>query len=181
VILSSLRIILTELINYEESEIRDRAFELVKVFARKKGIDYEKETKGINFGSDHRTGWENKEKAIKALQVLEVIQSPKDLIDVGTLTNNLKKAPHLSKVIEVEWLIQNASSNNPPILASIFSEKLDKVEGLLPSQAYWENVFKILDVYNVIILKKKLGELRKDANILSEFEVFSRLAPFFKP
>ncbi len=180
VILSSLRIILTELINYESSEIRARAVELVKVFARKKGIDYEKETGGINYKSDHRTGWENKEKAIKALLVLKVIQSPNYPIDVETLTNNLKKAPHLSKAIEAEWLIKNASSDNPHILASIFSEKLDETEEVLPSQAYWENVFKILDEYKVNIPKKKLDELRKDANILSEFEVFSRLAPFFE-
>jgi hypothetical protein len=180
VIISSLRIILTELINYKSSEIRDRAVELVKVFAKKKDIDYEKETKGIKYQSDPHAGWENKEKAIKALQVLKVIQSPKVPIDLETLTNNLKKAPHLSKAIEVEWLIKNASQNNPHILASIFSEKLDETEEVLPSQAYWENVFKILDEYKVNIPKKKLDELRKDANILSEFEGFSRLAPFFE-
>ena len=180
VIISSLRIILTELINYESSKIRARAVELVKVFARKKGIDYEKETGGINYKSDHRTGWENKEKAIKALQVLEVIQSPKVPIDVETLTNNLKKAPHLSKTIEAEWLIKNASSDNPHILAYIFSQKLHEVEGLLLSQVYWENVFKILDEYKVNIPKNKVNELKNDVNILSEFEVFSRLAPFFE-
>ena len=179
VIISSLRIILTELINYESSEIRDRAVELVKVFARKKGIDYEKETGGINYKSDHRTGWENKEKAIKALQVLEVIQSPKVPIDVETLTNNLKKAPHLSKAIKAEWLIKNASSDKPHILAYIFSQKLDEVEELLLSQVYWENVFKILDD-KVNIPKNKVNELKNDVNILSEFEVFSRLAPFFE-
>ena len=180
IILSSLRIILTELINYESSEIRDRAVELVKVFAKKKRIDYEKETGEINYKSDHRTGWENKENAIKALQVLEVIQSPKYPIDVETLTNNLKKAPHLSKTIEAEWLIKNASSDNPHILAYIFSQKLHEVEGLLLSQVYWENVFKILDEYKVNIQKNKLNELKNDVNILSEFEVFSRLAPFFE-
>ena len=180
VIISSLRIILTELINYESSEIRDRAVELVNVFARKKGIDYEKETGRINYKSDHRTGWENKEKAIKALQVLKVIQSPKGPIDVETHTNNLKKAPHLSKAIGANWLIADASSDNPHILAYIFSQKLDEVEELLLSQVYWENVFKILDEYKVNIPKKKLDELRNDVNILSEFEVFSRLAPFFE-
>ena len=180
VIISSLKIILTELINYESSEIRDRAVELVKVFAREKGIDYEKETVGINYKSDHRTGWENKEKAIKALQVLEVIQSPKVPIDVETLTNNLKKAPHLSKAIEAEWLIKNASLDNPHILAYIFSQKSDEVEGLLLSQVYWENVFKILDEYKVNIPKNKVNELKNDVYILSEFEVFSRLAPFFE-
>lgn len=180
VIISSLRIILTELINYESSEIRDRAVELVKVFAKKKGIDYEKETKGIKYQSDHRTGWENKEKAIKALQVLEVIQSPKDPIDVETLTNNLKKAPHLSKVIGANWLIEDASSDNPHILAYIFSQKLDEVEELLLSQVYWENIFKILDEYKVNIPKNKVNELKNDVYILSEFEVFSRLAPFFE-
>ena len=56
VIISSLRIILTELINYESSKTRDRAVELVNIFAREKGIDYEKETGGINYKSDHRTG-----------------------------------------------------------------------------------------------------------------------------
>ncbi|KAF5431768.1 hypothetical protein C5S35_17865, partial [Candidatus Methanophagaceae archaeon] len=180
VIISSLMIILTELINYESSERRDRAVELVKNFARKKGIDYEKETGGINYKSDPHAGWENKEKAIKALQVLEVIQSPKDRIDVETLTNNLKKAPHLSKAIEAGWLIKNASSDNPHILAYIFSQKLDEVEGLLLSQVYWENVFKILDEYKVNIPKKKVNELKNDVYILSEFEVFSRLAPFFE-
>lgn len=180
VIIGSLRIILTELINYEPNEIRDRAVELVKVFARKKGIDYEKETGEINYKSDHRTGWENKENAIKALQVLEVIQSPKYPIDVETLTNNLKKAPHLSKAIDTAWLIQNASSNNPHILAYIFSQKLHEKGELLRSQTYWDDVFKILDVYNVHIPKKKVNELKNDVNILSEFEVFSRLAPFFE-
>ena len=180
VILSSLRIILTELINYEPNEIRDRAVELVKVFAGKKGIDYEKETGEINYKSDHRTGWENKENTIKALQVLEVIQSPKYPIDVETLTNNLKKAPHLSKAIDTAWLIQNASSNNPHILAYIFSQKLHEKGELLRSQTYWDDVFKILDVYNVHIPKKKVNELKNDVNILSEFEVFSRLAPFFE-
>jgi len=180
VILSSLRIILTKLINYEPSEIRARAVELVKVFAKKKGIDYEKETGGINYKSDHRTGWENKEKAIKALHVLEVIQSPKVPIDVETLTNNLKKSPHLSKAIEAEWLIKNASSDNPHILAYIFSQKLHEKGELLRSQTYWDDVFKILDEHNVHIPKNKVNELKNDVNILSEFEGFSRLAPFFE-
>ncbi|OEU50293.1 MAG: hypothetical protein BA871_04950 [Desulfuromonadales bacterium C00003096] len=180
VIISSLRIILTELINYESSEIRDRAVELVKVFARNKGIDYEKETGGINYKSDPHAGWENKEKAIKALQVLEVIQSPKVPIDVETLTNNLKKAPHLSKAIGANWLIEDASSDNPHILAYIFSQKLHEKGELLRSQTYWDDVFKILDEHNVHIPKKKVNELKKNDYILSEFEVFSRLAPFFE-
>ena len=181
VILNSLRIILVDLINYKPSKTRDRAVELVKVFARNKGIDYDKETGGINYKSDPHAGWENKEKAIKALQVLKVIQSPKVPIDVETLTNNLKKAPHLSKAIGANWLIEDASSDNPHILAYIFSQKSDEVKELLLSQVYWENVFKILDDEDKVnIPKKKLDELKKNDYILSEFEVFSRLAPFFE-
>ena len=179
VILNSLRIILVDLINYKPSKTRDRAVELVKFFAKNKDIDYEKETKGIDYG----VGKENKEQAIRALHVLKVIQSQKGPIDLKTLTNNLKKAPHLSKVIgekRANKLIKKASSDNPHNLAYIFSEKLEGIEELLRSQLYWENVFKVLDERMKEIPGKKLDELMNDDNILVEFEVLSRLAPFFE-
>ena len=179
VILNSLRIILLDLINYKPSKTRDRAVELVKFFAKNKDIDYEKETKGIDYG----VGKENKEQAIRALHVLEVIQSQKGPIDLKTLTNNLKKAPHLSKVIgekRANKLIKKASSDNPHNLAYIFSEKLEGIEELRRSQLYWENVFKVLDERMEEIPGKKLDELMNDDNILVEFEVLSRLAPFFE-
>lgn len=153
---------------------------MVKIFAEKKGINHEKEAEGINYQSDSNTGWENKEKAIKALQVLLAIRFPKISIDIETLSNNLKKTPHLSKAIGDNWLIKNASLDKPHILARIFSQKLNEKGELLPSQAYLENIFKILDECKINIPQKKLDELKNDVNILVEFEVFSRLAPFFK-
>lgn len=209
VILKSLGMILTKLTNYEQNEIRERAVELVKIFAEKKGIDYEKETNGIEFKSDSNTGWENKEKAIKALQVLLAIRFPKISIDIGTLSNNLKKAPHLSKAIGDDWLIKNASSDRPHIIAYIFHQKLpgegelellkkkwekeqeeNKRFGIafeysvllraLQSQNYCENVFRRLEQHKIKIRKSKLRDVDNAKNILAEAEVLSRLAPFFE-
>ena len=180
VILNSLGMILTKLLDYNPSETRDRAVNLVKVFSEKKGIDYEKETKGISLKNDLYEGWENKENAIKGLKVLEIILSPEVKIDVEILTNNLKKAPHLSKAIGAQWLISKASSDNPHILVYIFNEKSDEDEKLLPYQLYWENVFLTLEEHGIRISKSKSRDVDNAKNILAEAEVLSRLAPFFE-
>lgn len=208
VILKSLGLILSKLINYEPSEIRARAISLVKYFAIRKGIDYEAETRQINHGSDTNKGKENKESSIKALYIIERILNPPASIDVKILYDNLEKAPHLSKAIDAEWLIKSASLSNPPPLAYIFCSKLPKEDELerlrkelekeedknkkfwlafeyerllrtIKYQSYWENVFRVLEEYGVNIGKNKLQESDNAWNILAEAEVLSRLAPFF--
>lgn len=208
IILKSLGLILSKLINYEPSEIRDRAISLVKYFAIRKGIDYEAETRKINLGSDTNNGKENKESTIKALYIIEIILNPPAPIDVKTLYDNLEKAPQLSKAIDAEWLIKSASSRTPHPLAYIFCSKLPKEDELerlrkelekeedknkkfwlafeyerllrkIKYQSYWENVFRALEEYDVIIGKNKLQDIDNAWNILAEAEVLSRLAPYF--
>lgn len=208
IILKSLGLILSKLINYKPSEVRDKSIALIKDFAIRNDIDYDVETKWIDLKSDPNEGKENKESTIKALYILERISNPPVTIDDKTLSDNLKIAPHLSKAIDAEWLIKSASLRNPHPLAYTFCSKLPKeddleilrkelekeedenkkswlafeYEGLLRTikyQSYWENVFRVLEEYGVNIGKNKLQDIDNAWNILSEAEVLSRLAPCF--
>ena len=125
IILKSLGLILSKLINYKPSEVRDQAIALIKYFAIRNGIDYDAETNWIHL-SDSDEGTENKECTIKALHILEKILYPPTTINVKTLSNNLEKAPHLSKALDAEWLIESASLRNPHPLAYIFCSELPK-------------------------------------------------------
>ncbi len=208
IMLKSLGLILTKLINYEPNGVRDRAIELVKAFSTRKGIDYAAETGRLNFGKDSHAGKENKENTIKALHVLEIILNPPVPIDIKTLSENLTESPHLSKAIDAKWLIKIARSRNPHPIAYLFHRKLpDKREienlrkelekekdenkrlaigfkferliGTIRYQSYWENVFKILEQHGLKISKNKLHDVDNAWSILAEAEVFSRLAPYF--
>ncbi|CAG1022405.1 hypothetical protein DOJK_01650 [Patescibacteria group bacterium] len=208
IIFKSLGLILSKLINYKPSEVRDRAIALVKYFAIKNGIDYDAETRRINLKGDPKEGKENKESTIKTLYILDRILNPPAPIDVKTLSDNLEKAPHLSKAIDAEWLIKSASTRNPHPLAYIFCSKLPGEEELerlrkkleieedknkkawlafdyerllrkIKYQTYWENVFRALEEYGVIIGKKKLQDIDNAWNILAEAEILSRLASCF--
>lgn len=179
VILKSLGFILSKLISYEPSEIRDRAIKIVKYFAERKSIDYDAKTRGINLGKDSHEGKENKESAIKALSVLYLILNPPALIYVETLSENLKKAPRLSEAIDADWLKKSANSPNPHPLVYIFHEKSNE-NGLSKYQLYWENVFAILDDYKIKIPIDRLQDGFNVWSHLAEAEVFSRLAPHFK-
>lgn len=201
-------LILSKLINYKPSEVRDRAIALVKDFSIRNGIDYDAETRRINLKGDPKEGKENKESTIKALYLLEIILNPPAPIDVKTLSDNFEKAPHLSKAIDAEWLIKSASSRNPHPLVYIFCSKLPKEEDLerlrkklekeddknkkfwlafeyeqllrtIKYQSYWENVFRVLEEYGVKIRKTKLQDIDNAWNILAEAEVLSRLALSF--
>jgi hypothetical protein len=178
IILKSLGLILSKLKHYKPSEVRNRAISLVKHFAVKKAIDYDIETKQINFGKDSHKGKDNKENAVKALFIIEKILHPAIPIDLETLSDNLKKAPNLSEAISTKWLIKNASSQNPHPLVYIFHEK-SKDGGLSKHQSYWENIFYILKKFKIKIGKDKLHDSSNAWSILAEAEVFSRLAPFF--
>jgi len=207
IILKSLGLILSKLINYKPSEVRDQAIALIKDFAIRNDIDYDAETNWIHL-SDSDEGTENKECTIKALHILEKILYPPTTINVKTLSNNLEKAPHLSKALDAEWLIESASLRNPHPLAYIFCSELPKevelerlrkelekeedknkrfwlafeYEGLLRTikyQSYWENVFRVLEECGVNIGKNKLQDIDNAWNILAEVEVLSRLAPCF--
>jgi hypothetical protein len=177
VLLKSLGIILSKLINYKSSEVRDRAVSIVKDFAVRKGIDYEVETnEQLNLGE----GKESKENTIKALYVIERILNPPVPIDIETLSENLKRAPCLSKAIDAGWLInKGASSHNPHPLAQIFHDKIPNEDGLSKYQLYWENIFKILEQHNIKIGKRKLHDIKNGWSYLAEAEVLSRLAPHF--
>lgn len=208
IIFKSLGLILSKLINYKPSEVRDQAIVLVKDFAIRNGIDYDAKTRWINLKSDPKEGTENKESTIKALYILKKILYPPATIDVKTLSDNLEKAPHLSKAIDAEWLIKSANSRNPYPLAYIFCSKLPKENELerlkkelekeedenkkfwlafeyerllrtIKYQSYWENVFRVLEEYGVNIGKNKLQDIDNAWNILAEAEVLSRLAPCF--
>lgn len=178
IIIMSLRLILSKLINYNASEVRNRAISLVKHFAVRKAIDYDIETKQINYGNDSTKGNYNKENTVKALSIIEKIRYPISPIESETLSHNLKNAPNLSEVINAKWLIKNASSQNPHPLAYIFHEKCEE-GGLTTAQEYWENVFSVLKKFDIQIGKGKLHDSSNALSILAEAEVFSRLAPFF--
>lgn len=212
VITKSLGLILTKLINYDPSEIRKRAIELLKHFSKRKDIDYDAETRKIDFGRDTNKGKDNKESTIKALYILDRILNPPEPIDVKTLLDNLKKAPHLCKVIDAEEIKERASSRTPHPLAYIFGSKLPKEDELerlrkeleneeyknkefwldfkyqrllwnKKCQSYWENVFRILEEKEVKIKpnkRKELQDVNNAWNTLAEFEVLSRLAPYFR-
>lgn len=208
IILKSLGLILTKLINYNTSEVRDRAIAIVKDFAIRKGIDYEAETDKLDFGKDKNEGKENKENTIKALHVLEIILNPSVPIDLETLSENLKKALHVSKALDAKWLIKSAGFRNPHPIAYLFHRKLpdrseienlrkelekekdenkrlaigfkfERLIGPIRYQSYWENVFKILEQHGLKISKSKLHDINNAWSILAEAEVFSRLAPYF--
>ncbi len=207
IILKSLGLILSKLINYKPSEVRDQAIALIKDFAIRNNIDYDAETNWIHL-SDPDEGTENKECTIKALHILEKILYPPTTINVKTLSNNLKKAPHLSKALDANQLIKSVNFCNPHPLVHIFCSELPKevelerlrkelekeedknkrfwlafeYEGLLRTikyQSYWENVFRVLEECGVNIGKNKLQNIDNAWNILAEAEVLSRLAPCF--
>ena len=208
IILKSLGLILSKLINYKPSEVREQAIELIKDFAIRNDIDYDAETKRINYKSDSNEGKENKESTIKALHILEKNLYPPITIDVKSLSENLNKAPHLSKAIDAGWLIKSAQLRNPHPLVYTFCSEVPKEEdleklrtdfekeedkdkksrlafeyerliGKIKYQLYWEDVFKILEKSDVIIGKNKLQDIDNAWNILAEAEVLSRLAPYF--
>ena len=207
IILKSLGLILSRLINYNPSEVRDKAIELIKDFAIRNDIDYDTETNWIHL-SDSNEGTENKECTIKALYILERILYPPITIDVKTLSDNLEKAPHLSKALDAKWLIKSAKFHHPHPLVYIFCSELPKEEEFeklrnaldkegdenqrywlaleyesllrkIKYQSYWENVFRILEEYGVNIGMKKLQDIDNAWNILAEAEVLSRLALYF--
>ncbi|NPV50555.1 MAG: hypothetical protein HPY60_05085 [Candidatus Methanofastidiosum sp.] len=176
VVLRLLQDILTDLINYNPSDIRNRAISLVREFGVNKGLDYEDITKNINLGKDHNEGAKYKEDTLKALEVINHILYPLPRINVDTLKKNLEKYPYICKAIGKDWLIRNATSKKPHLLAHIYSsESKNNVY-----QLYWERVFKILDRYKIEINIKKLQDIENARFILAEAEVFSRLAPTFK-
>lgn len=174
IILKLLGLLLTELITYRPDEIRNRALNLVKEFAKNKSLDYETETKGINLGADKTEGYKNKENAIKALQVLDKILNPTKGIEIDELEKNLKKAPNLCEAFNYKWLIKNAKSRNIHIVNYIFGQDSPI------SQSYLENIFSILKEYNIKITKRKLQDINSGKDILTEIEIISQLVPYFK-
>lgn len=208
VILRSLGKILTELMNYQPSMIRDEAIALVKEFASKEGIDYEEKTKKISLGKDTQEGAEYKESTVKALYIVKNLLHPPVQIDTKILRENLKNYPYLSKAVGAEGLIKNANSKPPHLLAYIYGKKVDseKIRELskklesekdvnkklqiawqynmlvhtLSEQRYWEQVFKTLDEYGLEIPQSKLQDTENAKSILAEAEVIARLAPHFK-
>ena len=176
IILRLLHDILTVLINYNPSEIRNRAISLVREFGLNKGLDYEEITKKINLGKDPNEGAKYKEDTLKALEVINHILYPPPIINVNILKKNLEKYPYICKAIGKDWLIRNATSKKPHLLAHIYSsESKNNIY-----QLYWEQVFKVLDRYKIEIKIKKLQDVENARFILAEAEVFSRLAPTFK-
>jgi len=208
IILRSLSKILTELINYQPSSIRDEAIALVKEFAEKEGLDYEKETRKISFGKDIHEGAKYKEMTIKALYVIRRLLHPPVKVNPQILKENLRNYPYLSEAVGADWLVRNAKSNSPHLLAYIYGEKVDRdkmnellkrfelekdenkkwqlifqyedLANLLMVQSYWEQVFKTLHKYGLRIPKSKLQDPNNAESILAEAEVIARLAPHFK-
>jgi hypothetical protein len=209
IVLKSLRRILTEfLYNYDESSVRDDAIVLVREFANKKGLDYVSETKKIDLGKDSHEGAKYREDTNKALHILKLILHPTVKIDINILKRNLEKYPYVTQAIGKSWIIKNAQSKFPHVLVFIYSVDSDFTElddlkqkyeaetennkkiiikmllnasiHRICSQIYWEKVFKTLDIYKLIIPKKKLRDIDNAESILSEAEVLARFAPHFK-
>jgi len=208
VVLRSLAGILTDLMNYQPSSVRDDAIAIVKEFATKKGTDYNELTKVINLGKDPNVGAEYKEASIKALYVINQILHPPIQINTAILERNLKNFPHLTEAIGYDWLVRSSKSKSPHLLAYIYSEEPDfsKIEELAKKfeseknekkrlgialqynflasaaleQLYWEQIFKTLDDYSLKIPSSKLRDSDNAESILAEAEVLARLAPHFK-
>lgn len=208
VVLRSLAKILTDLMNYQPSEIRDTVISIVKEFVKKKGLDYDEITKGINLGRDSHKGAEYKEATIKALQVINPILHPAIQIDTEVLKRNLKNYPYLSEAIGAEWLVRKAKSTSPHLLAYIYGReqdyaKMDELAKEFESErdekkrwwiarqynsiahrvqecSYWERVFKTLDEHDLKMPCSKLKDQDNAESFLAEAEVLARLAPHFK-
>ncbi len=208
VVLRSLAKILSGLINYQPSPIRDEAIAIVKEFAEKEGLNYEEETKSLDYGSDPHKGAEHKENTIKALYLIKKLLYLSIKIDASILKENLKNYPYLSKAIDANFLIKSAKSKHPHPLALLYGKKVDynKMNKLLKKlesekdeykklqialqydslarlaieQKYWEQVFKTLDEHGLKIPKGKLQGIDNAESILVEAEVIARLAPYFK-
>lgn len=208
VVLKSVAEILTKLITYAPNGLRDEAISLIRVFTEKKGLDYDEKTKGVvNLGRDTHEGAEHKEATIKALYMARHMIYPPKQIDIEVLQRNLKNYPYLSKAVGAGWLVRNAKSDNPHLLAYLYGEEPDharmdeliklfnaetderKRSGILLQyqsyahveqvQSYWEQVFKTLDEHDLKIRKSKLKDLDNADSILAEAEVIARLAPYF--
>lgn len=208
VVLKSVAEILTKLITYAPDGIRDEAISLIREFAEKKGLDYDEETKGVvDLGKDTHEGAEYKEATIKALYLARQMINPPKQIDIAVLQRNLKNYPYLSKAIGAGWLVRNAKSDKPHLLAYLYDEEPDhaimnelikqfnaekdeqKKSGIAwryqsyahveQVQSYWEQVFKTLDEHNLKIRKSKLRNPDNADSILAEGEVIARLAPYF--
>jgi len=208
VVLRALARILTGLINYEPSTVRDDAIILVKEFALRDRLDYDEVTKAVNLGKDSHEGTEHKEATIKALQVIEQILHPPVQIDARVLERNIKNYPYLSKAIDANWLIESAKSKSPHFLAYVYDEELDydKMKELakefelekdekkrqliawrydslaraVRTQWYWEHVFRTLDEYSLKMPLSKLHNSDIAESILAEAEVLARLVPHFR-
>lgn len=206
VVLKSVAKILTKLITYAPDGIRDEAISLIREFAEKKGLDYDEETKGVvDLGKNTHEGAEYKEATIKALYLARQMIYPPKQIDIEVLQRNLKNYPYLSKAIGAGWLVKNAKSDKPHLLAYLYDEEPDHaiMDELIKQfnaeknewkkswialqyqsyahveQSYWEQVFKTLDEHNLIIRKSKLRDSDNADSILAEGEVIAMLAPYF--
>lgn len=177
IILKSLGVVLTELISYKHNDLRDRAIGLVKWFAENKSLDYEKETKGINYGSN-----KNRENTMKALDIIDKILNPLVNVDINKLKQNLKSAKYLCNTIGHDKIIRKAELNqgNPGIIIKSFGT-FNPIY-----QCYLESLFRDINHYHIEYpnpirkLKEDLLNPDKDYSTISEIEVASRLAPNFK-
>ncbi|AKB48280.1 hypothetical protein MSKOL_2503 [Methanosarcina sp. Kolksee] len=177
IILKSLGVVLTELVRYKHTDLRDQAISLVKWFAENKSLDYEKETKGINYGSN-----KNKENIMKALHILDKILNPVVSFDINKLKQNLKNAKCLCNTIGYNNIIKKAELNqdNPGIIIKSFGT-CNPIY-----QCYLESLFQNINRYHIKYpnpirkLTEDLLNPDKDFPTISEIEVASRLAPNFK-
>ena len=183
VVLKSVAEILTKLITYAPNGLRDEAISLIRDFTEKKGLDYDEKTKGVvDLGRDTHEGAEHKEATIKALYMARHMIDPPKQIDIEVLQRNLKNYPYLSKAVGAGWLVRNAKSDNPHLLAYLYGKEPDhaRMDELMEQvQSYWEQVFKTLDEHDLKIRKSKLKDLDNADSILAEAEVIARLAPYF--
>lgn len=177
IILKSLGVVLTELVSYKHNDLRDRAISLVKWFAENKNLDYENETKGINYGDN-----KNKENIKKALYILDKILNPVIKVDINKLKQNLKSAKCLCNTIGYDNIITKAKLNqgNPGIIIKSFGTCNPTY------QCYLEGLFRDINRYHIEYpnpirkLTEDLLNPDKDFPTISEIEVASRLAPNFK-
>jgi len=178
VVYQSLREILSDQLEKKDSNLKRRAVDLVKDIAQKEGLNYENVTKSISKSNKPPDYVE----AMRALHAMKVIQENghRPDINIEQLKENLDLAPNIREAYGEKFLFKDAKSDDAHHIAWIFSQGSGTKGQLTDYQKYYESVFTVLHQHKVTIRRKKLQDKTNALDILSEAEVFSRLAPYFK-
>ena len=178
VVYQSLRDILSDQLEKKDNNLKRRAVDLVKDIAQKEGLNYENATKSISMSNKPSDYVE----AMRALSIMKIIQERGHRLDINIeqLKENLVLAPNIREAYGEKFLLKDAKSDDTHYITRIFSQGSGMKGQLTDCQKYYENVFTVLHQHEITIRRKKLQDKTNALDILSEAEVFSRLARYFK-